>query len=269
MTKVAIAGAPGRMGRALIQALNKNEELELTAAVHKTDSSFAGIDSGEIAGIGKNGVLINEELESVLEDFDLLIDFTLVEPTLRHLEVCQHNQKSMVIGTTGFNDQQKKIIAEAAQSLPVVFAPNMSVGVNLCLHLLRQTAEVMGDEADIEIIETHHRHKLDAPSGTALRMGEVIAEQMGQSLSDCAVYGREGISEPRDSNTIGFATVRAGDVVGDHTVLFATEGERLEITHKASNRLTFANGAVKAAKWLSTRSNGLYDMSDVLNLKSL
>ena len=271
MTKVAIAGAPGRMGRTLIQALqnNKDEGLQLSAAIHREGSSFAGMDSGEIAGIGKNGVLINETLESVIEDFDLLIDFTLVEPTLRHLEICQHNGKSIVIGTTGFNDQQKEIFANTARSMPILIAPNMSVGVNLCLHLLRQTAEVMGEEADIEIIETHHRHKLDAPSGTALRMGEVIANQMGQNLTDCAVYGREGISEPRDSNTIGFATVRAGDVVGDHTVLFATEGERLEITHKASNRLTFANGAVKAAKWLSTRSNGLYDMADVLNLKSL
>ncbi len=271
MIKIAIAGAPGRMGRALIQAVHNAKEggVELTAAIHRADSSFIGMDSGEIAGIGKNGVLIVETLARVINDFDVLIDFTLIEPTLEHLEICKSNGKSIVIGTTGFNDEQKLVIADAAQSISVVFAPNMSVGVNLCLHLLRQAAQILGEESDIEIIETHHRHKLDAPSGTALRMGEVIAEQMGEKLSDVAVYGREGIGKPRDSKTIGFATVRAGDVVGDHTVLFATEGERIEITHKASNRLTFANGAVRAAQWLSGRSNGLYDMADVLDLASL
>lgn len=269
MTKIAITGAPGRMGRALIQAAHnfKQNEIEIAAAVHRPDSSFIGVDAGELAGIGNVGVPIVGSLNEVINDFDVLVDFTLIEPTLSHLDFCKQSNKGIVIGTTGFSNQQKQLIEDTAQSIPVVFAPNMSVGVNLCLHLLRKTAEIMGEEADIEIIETHHRHKLDAPSGTALRMGEVIAEQMGLTLDDCAVYGREGISEPRDSNTIGFATVRAGDVVGDHTVLFATEGERLEITHKASNRLTFANGAIKAANWLSAHSTGLYDMSDVLNLK--
>ncbi|MCL4135900.1 UNVERIFIED_CONTAM: hypothetical protein GTU68_001524 [Idotea baltica] len=243
------------MGRALTQAVHnaKNEGVEMTAAIHRHDSSFIGMDT----------------LESVIDDFDVLIDFTLTAPTLENLEICRSNGKSIVIGTTGFDQQQKQVIADAAKSISVVFAPNMSAGVTLCLHLLRQAAQVLGEESDIEIIETHHRHKLDAPSGTALRMGEVIAEQMGSKLSDCAVYGREGISEPRDSNTIGFATVRAGDVVGDHTVLFASEGERIEITHKASNRLTFANGAVRAAKWLAERPSGLYDMADVLDLASL
>ena len=271
MTRIAIAGAPGRMGRTLIQAVhNTNTEgVVMTAAIHRPDSSFVGMDSGELAGIGKNGVSVAQTLTSVIDEFDILIDFTLIEPTLEHLDVCVKHNKSIVIGTTGFSDQQKKIITDAAESIPIVFSPNMSVGVNLCLYLLRQATKVLGQQSDIEIIETHHRDKLDAPSGTALRMGEVIAEQMGQQLSDCAVYDRKGISEPRNSNSIGFATIRAGDVVGDHTVLFATEGERLEITHKSSNRLTFANGAVRAAEWLTDRPSGLYDMADVLDLRSL
>lgn len=272
MTKIAIAGAPGRMGRALIEAVQNSykQQVQITAAIHRPDSPYIGMDAGELAGVGKNGVLIVESLLSVINDFDVLIDFTLIEPTLENLRICSEHNKSIVIGTTGFNDTQKQIISDAATLIPVVFAPNMSVGVNLCLHLLRQTAQIIGEDSDIEIIETHHRNKLDAPSGTALRMGEVIAEQLGQNLSDCAVYGREGFSdEVRDAKTIGFATVRAGDVVGDHTVLFATQGERIEITHKASNRLTFAKGAVRAAEWLSGRGNGLYDMSDVLDLASL
>lgn len=273
MTKIAIAGASGRMGRALIQAAHNSthNNLQLTAAIHRPESAMLGLDAGEMAGIGSIGVPIVDTLSAAQEisDFDVLVDFTLVAPTLEHLTFCQDNKKAMVIGTTGFNDEQKQLILTAANVIPIVFSPNMSVGVNLCFHLLQQASKVIGEESDIEIIETHHRNKLDAPSGTALRMGEVIAEQLGQNLVDCAVYAREGICEPRDSKSIGFATVRAGDVVGDHTVLFASEGERIEITHKASSRFTFAKGAVRAASWLSGRPNGLYDMHDVLDLKSI
>jgi len=222
-----------------------------------------------MVGIGKLGVRVSESL-SVAErhaDFDVLIDFTLVEPSLEHLAYCRKHGKSMVLGTTGFDATQKQQIVKAAEHIPIVFAPNMSVGVNLCFHLLKQAAAVLGNDSDIEIIETHHRHKLDAPSGTALRMGEVIADELGRDLSECAVYGREGVTQPRDRNTIGFATVRAGDVVGDHTVLFAGDGERVEITHKSSSRMTYANGAVRAVRWLQGQPNGLYDMQDVLNLR--
>ena len=272
MLNIAIVGAPGRMGRALIQAIHVygGDEIRLSAAIHRPGSSFIGIDAGELAGVGKMGVPISSKLSSAVQqaDFDLLIDFTLVEPALEHLSFCEQHGKAAVIGTTGFNDVQKQLIFNAAKNIPVVFAPNMSIGVNLCLHLLQKTTQVIGSDSDIEILETHHRHKVDSPSGTALRMGEVIADELGGPLVDRAVYTREGVSEPREPGAIGFATVRAGDVVGDHTVLFASEGERIEITHKASNRMTFAKGAVRAAKWLSGRPNGLYDMSDVLDLKA-
>ena len=270
MINIAIAGAPGRMGRTLIKAAYNYDDanVKVSAAIHRKKSSFLEVDAGELAGIGSVGIPIFESLESALEvvDFDVVIDFTLVEPTLEHLDFCKQNNKSIVIGTTGFSDDQKKSIAEASKKIPIVFAPNMSVGVTLRLHLLKLATDVMGNDSDIEIVDTHHRHKLDAPSGTALRMGEVIAKQLGDELADRAVYTREGITEPRKPGSIGFATVRAGDVVGDHTVLFASEGERIEITHKASSRLTFANGAVRAAHWLSEHSNGLYDMHDVLDL---
>lgn len=269
MLKIAIAGAPGRMGRALIQAVkNHNDDnIQVVAAVHRPDSDFLGVDAGDLAGIGKIGVAVTALLEEV--DFDVLIDFTLVPSTLNNLEFCQKNGKAIVIGTTGFDETQKQMIADAANNIPIVFAPNMSVGVNLCLHLLQQTTKVLGESCDIEIVETHHRHKIDAPSGTALRMGEVIAKQMGSNLADRAVYTREGNTQAREPGSIGIATVRAGDVIGDHTVLFANEGERIEITHKASSRLTFASGAVQATQWLSGRPSGLYDMSDVLGLKKL
>ena len=202
----------------------------------------------------------------MLDQFDALIDFTRPEATLEYLNACQSSGKSMVIGTTGFSDDQLQAINDAASSMPIVFAPNMSVGVNLSLKLLDMAARVIGEDADIEIVEAHHRHKVDAPSGTALKMGEVVANALGRDLSECAVYGREGIEEPRDRQTIGFSTIRGGDVVGEHTVSFFMEGERVEITHKASSRLTFANGAVRAASWLEGQSAGLYSMQDVLDL---
>ena len=267
MTRVAVVGAAGRMGKTLIEALDTVEGPGLTAATEQPDSPFIGLDAGELAGVGKKKVALSHSLTKVIDDFDVIIDFTSPVATMVHLDVCKQHGKAMVIGTTGLNDAQKQKIAEVAKTIPIVFAPNMSVGVNLCFRLLQLAAEVMGDDADIEIIEAHHRHKVDAPSGTALRMGEVIAETLGRDLNAVSVYGREGQTGERDASTIGFETIRAGDVVGEHTVWFATEGERVEIVHKASSRMTFAKGAVRAAGWLGARDKGLYDMQDVLGLR--
>ena len=266
MVNIAVVGAAGRMGKTLIEACAETEGLQLTVATEVPESSLIGADAGEVAGIGKNGVKISDSLDSAEQDFDVLIDFTRPEPCLAHLDWCVANGKKMVIGTTGFSDEEKTYIQTAAQTVGIVFAPNMSVGVNLCLKLLDMAARVLGDEVDIEVIEAHHRYKVDAPSGTALRMGEVVANALGRDLNECAVYGREGITGERDRKTIGFETIRAGDVVGDHTVLFAGIGERVEITHKASNRMTFAKGAMRASTWLSQKDTGLFDMSDVLDL---
>jgi 4-hydroxy-tetrahydrodipicolinate reductase len=243
MTRVAVVGASGRMGQTIIEAINQNDRVNLGAALDKGD-----------------------DLNAALDQFDVLIDFTRPEATLEYLNTCVTAGKSMVIGTTGFDNKGLEVINNAAQQIPVVFAPNMSVGVNLSLKLLDMAARVIGEDADIEIVEVHHRHKVDAPSGTALKMGEVVANALGRDLSTCAVYGREGIEEPRDRNTIGFSTIRGGDVVGEHTVSFFMEGERVEVTHKASSRMTFANGAVRAASWLEGQSAGLYSMQDVLDL---
>jgi 4-hydroxy-tetrahydrodipicolinate reductase len=264
MLKIAVTGAGGRMGRTLIEACDQTENCQLTAAFERLDSTLTGSDSGEMAGTGSNNVKIITDIDSAVDQFDVMIDFTSVDSTLDHIETCKQHGKKIIIGTTGFSADQKKIIEDASKEIAIVFAPNMSVGVNLCLQLLQMAAKVMGDDSDIEIIEAHHRHKVDAPSGTALRMGEVVAEALGRNLDDCAVYGREGQTGARDPKTIGFETIRAGDIVGDHTVMFATEGERVEITHKASSRMTFAKGAVRAAKWLEGKDNGLFDMQDVL-----
>ena len=252
------------MGRTLIEACQQAENCQLTAAFERLDSSLVGSDSGEVAGVGTNGIKLVSDIDSEIDQFDLMIDFTTIDSTLNHIEVCKQHGKKIIIGTTGFSSEQKKIIKEAAKDIAIVFAPNMSIGVNLCLNLLKMAARVMGDDADIEVIEAHHRHKVDAPSGTALRMGEVVAETLGRDLADCAVYGREGHTGARDSKTIGFETIRAGDIVGDHTVMFATEGERVEVTHKASSRMTFAKGAMRAANWLQDKDKGLFDMQDVL-----
>lgn len=264
MLRIAVTGAGGRMGRTLIEACQQTENCQLTAAFERLDSSLAGVDSGEMAGIGSNGIKVITDIDSAIEQFDVMIDFTSVDSTLDHIETCKQYGKKIIIGTTGFSTEQKQIIQDAANEIAIVFAPNMSIGVNLCLNLLKMAAKVMGDDADIEVIEAHHRHKVDAPSGTALRMGEVVAETLDRKLEDCAVYGREGHTGARDPKTIGFETIRAGDIVGDHTVMFATEGERVEITHKASSRMTFAKGAVRAAKWLELKDKGLFDMQDVL-----
>jgi 4-hydroxy-tetrahydrodipicolinate reductase len=266
MRRIAVVGAAGRMGKTLIEAIGQ-ADARLTAAVDRPDSSLIGADAGELAALGKLGVPLSADLAAVLDQFDVLIDFTHPSVTLRNLALCRQAGKAMVIGTTGFSLEEKQLLAEAGKEIPIVFAANFSVGVNLCLKLLDTAARVLGDEVDIEIIEAHHRHKLDAPSGTALRMGEVVAQALGRDLAQVAVYGREGQTGARERQTIGFATVRAGDVVGDHTVLFAGDGERVEITHKASSRMTFAKGAVRAALWLDGRKAGLYDMQDVLDLR--
>jgi 4-hydroxy-tetrahydrodipicolinate reductase len=267
MTRIAITGAAGRMGRSLIEACQQTDGLDFTVALEHPDSSLLGSDAGELAGTGKLGVLIGADLANVIDDFDVLIDFTRPDSTLANLEICRQAGRRMVIGTTGFSDAQKAQIKAAAQDMGVVFAPNMSVGVNVCLKLLELAARVLGDDVDVEIIEAHHRHKVDAPSGTALRMGEVVADALGRELKSCAVYGREGHTGERQRQTIGFETIRAGDIVGDHTVLFAGSGERIEITHKASSRMTFASGAIRAAGWLMGRDAGLFDMQDVLGLR--
>lgn len=265
MTRVAIAGAAGRMGKTLIEAVTLSDaNLKVGVGTVLVDDPAAGVDLGLLAGIGALGIAAVTELDSHCGEFDVLIDFTSCSATIAHLELCRAQGKAMVIGTTGFSDDEKRHIAAAAKEIPVVFAPNMSIGVNLCLKLLDMAARVLGDEMDIEIVEAHHRFKKDAPSGTALRMGEVVAAALGRDLKEVAVYGREGMSEERDRKTIGFATIRAGDIVGDHTVIFAGLGERVEITHKASSRMTFAKGAVRAAAWLQGKPAGLYSIDDVL-----
>ncbi|MEI8210070.1 MAG: 4-hydroxy-tetrahydrodipicolinate reductase [Methylococcales bacterium] len=266
MIRIAVVGASGRMGLCLIKAAELGNETSLTAAVSRPGSRAVNKDAGELAGIGTLGVKVVDDLNTVLDQFDVLIDFTRPETSMDIIEICRRAGKQLVIGTTGYSDVQKVAIAKAAEDVAIVLAPNMSVGVNLALKLLEITAKVMGDYTDIEVIEAHHRHKVDAPSGTALRMGEVIANTLGRNLKDCAIYGREGNTGERDRKTIGFSTIRAGDIVGDHTVLFADEGERVEITHKATSRMTFANGAIRAAIWLEDKSNGLYDMQAVLGL---
>src|SRR5512139_3846464 len=253
MIRVAVTGAGGRMGRALIEACQQAEGVTLGAAIERPGSSVIGVDAGELAGVGTLGVKVADCLETVLADFDLLIDFTRPEETEANLKVCRKAGKKMVIGTTGFSEAQRQQIAEAGRDIALVFARNMSVGVNLCLKLLDMAARVLGDTVDIEIIEAHHRHKVDAPSGTALRMGEVVAAALGRDLAGCAIYGRQGVTGERDPSTIGFATIRGGDIVGEHTAIFAGIGERVEISHKAASRMPYALGSLRAARFLAGR----------------
>jgi len=243
MTRIAINGSKGKMGQALKEAVNANSKVEYGAGFDKGDS-----------------------LKDSLDGFDVLIDFSRPEASLNALSICKESAKAMVIGTTGFSDSELNLINQASKEIPIVFAPNMSVGVNLTLKILETSAKVIGPDSSIEIIEAHHRYKVDSPSGTALKMGEVVANALGRDLSKCAIYGREGIEEPRDQNTIGFSSIRGGDVVGEHTVAFFMDGERVEITHKASSRMIYANGAVRAAHWLIDKPSGLYSMQDVLEL---
>lgn len=267
LQRIAVAGSTGRMGRALLEAVFQSADLRLHAALERDDSPFLGKDAGELLA-SPCGVKITADLHTALRGAHALVDFTRPEGTLRHLEACAALGVNMVIGTTGMNTEHKVRVADAATRIAVVMAPNMSVGVNLVLKLLDTAARVLAQGYDVEIIEAHHRHKVDAPSGTALRMGEVIARALGRDLEQVAVYGREGVTGERSPATIGFATVRGGDIVGDHTALFAGTGERVEITHKASSRATFAFGALRAARFLAGRTRGLYDMQDVLGLSA-
>jgi 4-hydroxy-tetrahydrodipicolinate reductase len=253
------------MGRALIEAIAQSDDLRLHAALERADSPFIGRDAGELVG-SPNGVQIAADLDAALRGADVLVDFTRPEGTMLHVEACSRNGVKLVIGTTGFSAEQKARIAAAAARVSMVMAPNMSVGVTVALRLLDLAARTLGEGFDVEIVEAHHRHKVDAPSGTALRMGEVVASALGRDLAVDAVYGREGVTGERKPSTIGFATVRAGDIVGDHTVIFAGIGERVEISHKASSRATFAVGALRAARFLAGKASGLYDMQDVLGL---
>lgn len=266
MLRIAVAGVAGRMGKTLIETIKATQGVLLTGATVRPDSSLVGVDIGELAGTGKTGIAVAGDLESILDSFDVLVDFTHPTVSVKNIEICRKAGKSMIIGTTGFSAAERKMIEEAAQDVPIVFAANFSVGVNLCLKLVDMAARVLGNEVDIEIIETHHRDKVDAPSGTALAMGEVIADALGRDLEKVAVYGREGQTGARPREVIGFSTVRAGDVVGDHTVMFAADGGRTEITHKASSRKTFARGAIRAALWLEGKPAGLYSMNQVLDL---
>ena len=264
--RIAIAGASGRMGQMLIEAVNASDDCLLTGVLDRAGSPAIGTDATAFSG-RSSGVLINADIREGLKNSRVLIDFTRPEGTLAHLAVCRELGVKLVIGTTGFSEAQKAEIADAAKDIAIVMAPNMSVGVNVTLKLLEMAARALSTGYDIEIIEAHHRHKVDAPSGTALKMGEVIAGALGRDLKDCAVYAREGVTGERDPSSIGFATIRGGDIVGDHTVLFAGIGERIEISHKSSSRATYAQGSLRAARFLDRQASGLFDMFDVLNLK--
>ncbi len=268
--RIGIVGASGRMGRMLIEATLKDEGMALGALFDQEGSPFIGKTAGDLVGGLANApgdVAVGVDLAAGLAHIDCLIDFTRPQGTLAHLESCRRAGVAMVIGTTGFKDDEKALIEKAARDIPVVFAPNMAVGVNLVFKLLDTAARILNQGYDIEIVEAHHRLKIDAPSGTALRMGEVVAGALGRDLAECAVYGREGVTGERDPSTIGFATVRGGDIVGDHTVMFCGLGERVEVTHKASSRLPYALGSLRAARFLAGKRNGLFDMQDVLGLR--
>jgi len=265
-TRIGIVGAGGRMGRMLVEATLKGEGVELGAAFDVPGSPAIGKNAGELVGMA-SGVIVTDDVAAGLKHIDVLIDFTRPQGTLVHLELCRKAGVGMVIGTTGFEADGKAVIAEAAKDIPVVFAPNMAVGVNVVFKLLDMAARIMNEGYDIEVVEAHHRMKIDAPSGTALRMGEVVAAALGRDLEECAVYGREGVTGERDPSTIGFATVRGGDIVGDHTVMFCGIGERVEITHKASSRMPYALGSLRAARFMAGRKSGLFDMQDVLGLR--
>jgi 4-hydroxy-tetrahydrodipicolinate reductase len=264
--RYAIAGSSGRMGRTLIEAVQQDEGAVLSAALEHASSPFLGKDAGELVG-APCGVVIGADLDAALAISDCLIDFTRPEGTLLHLQACRRHRVNLVIGTTGFSVQGRQEIEAASRDIPIVFAPNMAVGVNAVFRLLDVAARILNEGYDVEVIEAHHRHKVDAPSGTALRMGEVVAAALGRSLSDCAIYGREGHTGERPATQIGFSTIRGGDIVGDHTVLFAGGGERIEITHKSASRMPYAQGALRAGRFMSGRAQGLFDMQDVLGLK--
>jgi len=264
---IAITGAGGRMGKTLIEAIMNSDGIQLTAAIENPESTLIGADVGELSGVGRNNIQVVGSLLDVVGLFDVLIDFSIPASTVSNAEVCQAHRKRIVVGTTGLTEEQTQLVSSASQGTAICMASNFATGVNLCFKLAEIAASVLGDDVDIEISEAHHKDKVDAPSGTALSLGKVVADALDRDLDQVAVYGREGQTGQRKRSTIGFSSVRAGDVVGDHTVLFAADGERVEITHKASSRMAFAKGAVRAAKWLMEKDSGMFDMQDVLALK--
>jgi len=264
--KVGVIGAGGRMGRMLIEAVQDNTQTTLNAAIERQGSSLVGADAGEVAAIGRLEVQIVDDLQTVINDIDVLIDFSLPDATEQNMQICAANDVAMVIGTTGFNEQQEQVLATASEQIAIVYAGNYSTGVNLSLKLLGMAAKAFGNDADVEVIEAHHKHKIDAPSGTAYMMAEAVAEARGQNLKDVAVYGREGQTGEREAGTIGIHAIRGGEIIGDHTVMFIADGEVVEITHRARARMTFAAGAVRAATWVIKQKVGQYNMQDVLGL---
>ncbi|WP_201550427.1 4-hydroxy-tetrahydrodipicolinate reductase [Psychrobacter sp. DD43] len=266
MINVGVIGAGGRMGRMLIEAIQDNPQTILTAAIERQGSSLVGADAGEVAAVGRLDVKIVDDLQSVINRIDVLIDFSLPAATEQNMQVCAEHNVAMVIGTTGFNEQQEQVLAKASEQVAIVYAGNYSTGVNLSLKLLGMAAKAFGTDADVEVIEAHHKHKIDAPSGTAYMMAEAVAEARGQNLKDVAVYGREGQTGEREAGTIGIHAIRGGEIIGDHTVMFIADGEVVEITHRARARMTFAAGAVRAATWIVQQSAGQYNMQDVLGL---
>ena len=265
LTRIGLLGAAGKMGREITRQISNREDCEVGVAIEKKDSPFLGLDSGDLAGVHPNGCCVTDSLDALIGKVDVMIDFSIPESTLNTVGFCCENKMPIVIGTTGFGDKLSVVI-NSSSLIPMVLAPNMSIGVNLSFKVVELAAEILADQFDVEIIEAHHREKIDAPSGTALRLGEIIAKKKGADLKSIAVFGREGRTGPRKRETIGFETVRAGDIVGDHTVLFAGKGERIEITHRASDRSAFATGAIVAARWLDGKEPGLFDMQDVLGL---
>lgn len=263
---VGVIGAGGRMGRMLIEAVQDNPQTTLNAAIERQGSSLVGADAGEVAAIGRLEVQIVDDLKAVINDIDVLIDFSLPDATEQNMQICAANKVAMVIGTTGFNEQQEQVLKEASKQIAIVYAGNYSTGVNLSLKLLAMAAKAFGNDADVEVIEAHHKHKIDAPSGTAYMMAEAVAEARGQNLKDVAIYGREGQTGEREAGSIGIHAIRGGEIIGDHTVMFIADGEVVEITHRARARMTFAAGAVRAATWVIKQQVGQYNMQDVLGL---
>ena len=263
---VGVIGAGGRMGRMLIEAVQDNPQTTLNAAIERQGSSLVGADAGEVAAIGRLEVQIVDDLKAVINDIDVLIDFSLPDATEQNMQICAANKVAMVIGTTGFNEQQEQVLKEASKQIAIVYAGNYSTGANLSLKLLAMAAKAFGNDADVEVIEAHHKHKIDAPSGTAYMMAEAVAEARGQNLKDVAIYGREGQTGEREAGSIGIHAIRGGEIIGDHTVMFIADGEVVEITHRARARMTFAAGAVRAATWVIKQEVGQYNMQDVLGL---
>ncbi len=263
---VGVIGAGGRMGRMLIEAVQDNPQTTLNAAIERQGSSLVGADAGEVAAIGRLNVQIVDDLKAVINDIDVLIDFSLPDATEQNMQICAANKVAMVIGTTGFNEQQEQVLKEASKQIAIVYAGNYSTGVNLSLKLLAMAAKAFGNDADVEVVEAHHKHKVDAPSGTAYMMAEAVAEARGQNLKDVAIYGREGQTGEREAGSIGIHAIRGGEIIGDHTVMFIADGEVVEITHRARARMTFAAGAVRAATWVIKQEVGQYNMQDVLGL---